>query len=228
MASPSNVGPQFYQNSEPYNSGPHDGDHIVHNVLYDDGDKGQAYISRVHIPAKTYPFYGGPDLRLSPDHEGQGQLFGVVSEKNVIDGAYATPEAKHHVGTMLGIIAHKNLRESGKLPEASADLSNSSAAMVQHLVNKGIVKNPTAEHEGDQVVKASNGLEAGNALQTTKWALEDMKPISSVVPEHEVRQGRTLARHLLRTNRKMQDVKSSVKSGVEQLEMFKKSDTPQR
>ena len=224
MSSPSNVGAQFYQNHEPYNSAD-DGDHSVHNVLYDDGDKGQAYISRVHTPARIRHYQGGPDISHTgySDRPLQGQLFGVVSEKNVIDGAYATPEAKHQVGTMLGIIAHKNLRETGKLPEASDDLSQSSAAMVQHLVNKGIIKNPTAEREGDQVVKATNRLAAGNAVQTTKWALEDMKPISSVVSEHEVRQGRTLARHLLRTNRKMQDVKSTVKSGVEQLEMFKKS-----
>jgi len=93
--------------------------------------------------------------------------------------------------------------------------------MVQHLVNKGIVKNPTAEHTGDQVVKATNRLEAGNAVQTTKWALEDMRPISSVVPEHEVRQGRELARHVLRGSRRVQNVKAGT-SG--QLEMFKKSD----
>ena len=225
MASPSNVGAQFYQNNDAYtgNVGARD---TVHNVLYDDGDKGRAYISRVHTPARIHHYEGGPDLSHTgfSDRPLQGRLFGVEHEKNVIDGAYATPEAKHHVGTMLGIIAHKSLRETGKLPEASDDLSQSSAAMVQHLVNKGIIKNPSAEHTGDQVVKSTNRLAAGNAVQTTKWAIEDQMIHSSAVPEHEVRQGRTLARHLLRANRKMQDVKSAVRSGAEQLEMFKKPD----
>ena len=226
MSSPSNVGAQFYQNSEHWVSASGLSESTTHNVLYNDGDKGQAYVNRVHTPARIRHYGGGPDLRFSPDHEGQGQLFGVHPEENYIDGAYATPEAKHQVATMLGIVAHKSLRESGRLPEASDNLSKSSAAMVQHLVNKGIVKNPTPmTGEDDQVVRSSNGLHAASAVHVTQMALEDQMPVSTAVPEHEVRQGRTLARHLLRTNRKMQDVKSAVKSGVEQLEMFKKSGT---
>ena len=62
MTSVGNVGAQFYQNSEHWVSASGLSESTTHNVLYDDGDKGQAYVNRVHTPARIRHYEGGPDL----------------------------------------------------------------------------------------------------------------------------------------------------------------------
>ena len=168
----------------------------------DADDAPAAYVSSTYTPDKHQPH---PDSAIdwTYDHPSmQGTLFKSEPGKHEIDMAMATKDARHHIPTMLGMVAQHELKTRGKIPNASQDLSPHSTRMVQKAVDMGLVKNPVQEYSED--VFASNDINWTEGERAARWRSDDVRWYGDEVPFERVNAGRQFVRDALRRPRKYQ------------------------
>jgi hypothetical protein len=128
----------------------------------------------LHYPTKMDPKPRFDDFQNRTDYEPEKEtepgeqmgLFNHYHEAPKVFSLAATPDARHHVGALLGMAALESHARYGETPQASSDLSPNSAPVVQRLIDKGLVKAPDqSDHNAiDHTVPEPGKVKAVNAM----------------------------------------------------------------
>ena len=153
---------------------------------------------------------------FSHDEHGEPTLFAALPARTEVDYAFATPEHRHVVPTLLGLAVQHAQRTWGQTPEATSDLSPHSARLAQHFVDRGIIVNPTTGTHGSQVHATNeHGFDDAHSFVSNAQYAADMA--GEPVPGPQVAMGRQFIRDMLRKPRAQ-----VTKTGVgEQLDILK-------
>ena len=141
-------------------------------------------------------------VRADPDQNfgqgPQGTLFLSRPAENRVVGLYASRGARHAVPTLLGLIGHKSMRETGRLPQASDNLSVHSAPIVRNLVERGAIANP----QPGPRVRAKNAIRMDDETSTDAMKeAEGVAVFGQKVDPKDVRMGQQFIRSVLRRPR---------------------------
>lgn len=199
-----------------------------HGVGFESNDgKEHAAVATVYHPDQHWEHPNGPSAEPRAtafngpeEHPGQGTLFESHPGVHEVTDAYSSPGARHHMGTLLGMTALNSLDRRGELPAADENLSVHSAKMVQHLVDRGVINNPS---RGDRV-QAVNPLRRDEGGVMAQGELRHLKSETGglATAGRRVERGRQFTRDLLRSPRK-----KFTQIG-EQLELIPKEKSPRR
>lgn len=157
-----------------------------------------AFIELDHPRTESYYYHheDGGILNSNPQRP-QMQLFEHTYRPPTVTGIAAQEGMEHHVPALMGLAAQESLQRWGRLPEASGDLSQHSAPMVQHLVDKGIISEPKVRFPENSYKKGDRSTEAW-AFENSIYAKLDGKP----VPAEQAGAGSAFTRSLLRSQRR--------------------------
>lgn len=134
---------------------------------------------------------------------GQGTMFKTTRKGgHTVDSLMSTKEDTHLIPGLIGRAAMHSERTYGRRPAASSNLSQHSAKLVQNLVDRGILRNPTTlDGEHDDYVHASNDYdwyESGGAVRILAHSVAKPK---NAVPASEHLKGSQFVRDELRATR---------------------------
>jgi hypothetical protein len=133
----------------------------------------------------------------------QGTMFHtVVQGGHTLTSLMATTGEEHLIPGLIGKAAMHSERTHGRRPLPSANLSEHSAKMVQNLVDRGILRNPSYVLPGDDPseVQATNDYgryEGNNAVRTMARGATP----ENAVPANEHLMGSQFVRRELRATR---------------------------
>lgn len=163
---------------------------------FEDGNNERAYVESSYTPDRHQQYPGGPDAEYAHDEDGQGVLLHSTPSRHTVERAFSTKGARHQVPTLLGMAGVTSMRKQRELPGASNNLSPHSAKLVQKLVDRGLIKNPT----GGNTVRASNagdfGTSDGSTEADVRWLKVDAG--DQEASPQSVAAGRQFTRQLLR------------------------------
>lgn len=170
-------------------------DSNVYSVAFSSSDgNDHAAIHSVHLPDEHYPHDGQSPYEQS----GQGTLFASSPRVHEVTDAYASEGARHQIPTLLGITAQRSLQQFGQIPGSSKNLSSTSARLVQNLVDRGVVKNPSGNGPTVRPINSMNRRQgAVSAADIAHTTAADGSP----VPAGDIHRGRQFVREILRRPR---------------------------
>jgi hypothetical protein len=203
---------RFYEHTQNVHSG---WDHIAAFQDHEGNSAsvGTHYVAEVHQLPINKDYASGEfkvdlDASRDYDHDGQGLLLRSKKAEHVVETLYTAPGARHHIPTLLGMAAMHSIRKTGQLPGASESLSTTSAPLVQKLVNKGLLKNPTADDYGssgwNDKVQVTNRIDPSWGPISARDAVDHVKSnYGSEADPRNVTAGRQFSRAVLRSPRKV-------------------------
>jgi len=161
-----------------------------------DKPNGGAYAVVTKSPSRHEPEFG-------EDTGGQGTMFTTTLRGgHSIDSLMATKSDTHLVPGVIGRAARHSLETYGRVPMASDNLSQHSARLVQKLVDRGILRNPThllPDDDPAEVLPSNNynWEDARSAVRTVSYIAQP----ANVVPANEHLMGSQFVRNELRATR---------------------------
>jgi hypothetical protein len=180
----------------------------VAEVAVKGGEHGDQYgVVAVSRPSTHYSYSADPS-----QHSGQGRLFNASHSPGDVD-AFFSKGARHLFPTAVGAAVNESRARGWGTPVPSSSLSQFSAHVVQHLVNKGIVENPTGQ---GNFVEPSNfeTWDAGHRVAHESWKLaETTQDSTRNLHTGEVANGRQTMRDALRAGTHFPGKSSSVMKG---------------